>query len=263
MNTKTDNLRAILSSYGKLAVAFSGGVDSSVLLACAAKTLGVQNVLAVRVDTPFMPSREKEIARSVCRVLNIRLSEIELAIPSSLENNPKGRCYLCKLTLFKAIANEAKKNGFDILADGTNADDSQDDRPGMRAIEELCIKSPLRESGLGKEEIREIAGKYKLETAEHPADSCLLTRLPMGRKIEPEKLVLIDNAENFLRDLGYSFVRVRVMGDDARIELEPEDISNFVLGGNTKVAFKRLKEMGFNHVSLDLGGYKMGSMNQA
>lgn len=261
MSTKIDNLRAIMASYGKLAVAFSGGVDSSVLLACAAETLGAQNVLAVRVDTPFMLSREREIARSVCEKLHVRLAELDLGIPHGVENNPSNRCYLCKLVLFKAIADEAKRNGFDIIADGTNADDSSADRPGMKAVEELSVKSPLRECGLGKEEVRELARKYKLETADRPADSCLLTRLPIGSKIDTEKLVRIDNAENFLRDLGYPFVRVRVIGNDARIEMPEEDITEFVAGGNMRVAFKRLKEMGFKHVSLDMGGYRMGSMS--
>jgi len=261
MNLKIDSLKDFLKSKKNLAIALSGGLDSSALLAASVDVLGKKNCLALVVVTPYMMTEEINDAFALAKNLDVECVKIEIKrVPESIIKNPPDRCYKCKFEIFTKIILEAKARGFNIVADGSNADDISDYRPGMRAIKELGVISPLLECQLGKKEIRAIARNHKLDVAEKSAYACLLTRLEHGTQIDCETLNRIDNAENFLRALSFKTVRVRLHGDCARIEIDSENFEKFfTLKEKILEKFESLK---FKHIALDIKGYSKGSMNE-
>ena len=262
LQQKLQVLRELMRSYGSAIVAFSGGVDSSVVLAIAKQELG-ERVLAVTAHSPVYAQRELEAAKSCAQQLGVPHEIIftrELDDPRYI-NNPPMRCFHCKQELFSKLTELAHARGFAVVLDGTNASDIGDFRPGMRALKDYNVKSPLLEVGLTKPEVREIARVLKLPTAEKPAMACLASRLPYGSAITPEKLRQIEHAEEFLFSLGFSQVRVRHYNEMARIEVPPHEMAQLL--ANRDAITARLKELGFRYVTLDLAGYRSGSMNEA
>ena len=263
LQEKNEGLRKLLAGYGRLAVAFSGGVDSSFLLAAAAEVLGDQ-VLAVTAAPVFVPQRELEEAEAFCRERGIRqvvLPAGELNI-DGVRHNPPDRCYHCKKEIFSRIRRAASEEGFRILAEGSNLDDTGDYRPGMRAVRELGVVSPLLEAGLTKAEIRELSRQMSLPTWEKPSFACLASRFVYGEAITENKLHMVEQAEMGLHDLGFRQCRVRIHGMMARIELLPEDMDRFFEKRTRESVNHMLKDLGFKHVSVDLQGYRTGSMNE-
>lgn len=246
-----------------MAVAFSGGVDSAFLLKVAHDVLGSQ-VMAVTACSPALPGRELREAEAFARELgvgHIVIQTNELAL-SDYVNNPVDRCYFCKREIFIQISAVAAQHGLRYVADGSNVDDRGDYRPGMRALRELGIVCPLGEAGLGKQEIRMLSREMGLPTWDKPALACLSSRIPYGQKITPEKIASIDKAETFLLGLGFRQVRVRHHGDIARIEVSEEERSRFFDSTLMDKIVDMLKQYGFSYVTLDLQGYRTGSLNE-
>ncbi|MDW7651931.1 MAG: ATP-dependent sacrificial sulfur transferase LarE [Bacillota bacterium] len=261
LQKKLHQLESDLQRMESLLVAFSGGVDSSVLLAVAARVLG-ERVLGVTAVSETYLSEELASARELADALNIQLEVIEteeLAIPAFLEN-PPDRCYHCKHELFGKLKSVAEEKGLRFVADGSNADDTGDWRPGMKAAAELGVRSPLKEAGLTKDDIRTLARHMGLKNWDKPAMACLSSRFPYGQPITKEKVDQVAAAERYLRTLGFTQLRVRHHGDTARIELPPDRLSEAVSRAEQIVS--RFKEIGFTYVSLDLAGYRSGSMNE-
>ena len=244
----------------KLAVAFSGGCDSALLLA-AAKLAGCE-VRAYLVKTAFQPDFELDDARAVAAALDVPLTVVEADVlaQEAICANPADRCYLCKHELFEKIWEIARENGMNAVAEGSNMDDNGDYRPGLIAVKELGVSSPLRQAELYKEEIRELSKKMGLPTWDKQSFACLSSRFVYGETISEKKLGMVDKAEQLLLDMGFHQVRVRIHGNIARIEVLPDEITKIVEEGNrTKIA-NQLKEYGFDYVTLDLLGYRTGSM---
>lgn len=264
LNHKFEELKAILKGYGKLAVAFSGGVDSTFLLKAAIECLGTENVLAITASSHSFPERELKDSNSFCKQNNIShevvyTNEFEI---EGFRANPVNRCYLCKKELFSRIIATANAHGISYVAEGSNIDDNGDYRPGMVAIRELQVKSPLREAGLSKEDIRMLSKSYGLPTWSKPSFACLATRFVYGEEITEQKLDMVDKAEQLLFDKGFKQFRVRIHGNMARIELLPQDISIMLQDNLREEIYSNLKEYGFDYVTLDLCGYRTGSMNE-
>lgn len=259
---KLKKLKNILKKTNGLAVAFSGGVDSSYLLKTAADVLGGR-VLAVIARSSTYPVREFKAAAAFVKKYKI---PHEIIISEELEidgfsKNPADRCYFCKRELFKKVIATAKQHGLKYAADGSNADDAGDYRPGMRAVKELKVLSPLKQAGLTKQEIRLLSKKAGLSTWDKPAMACLASRFPYGNEITRTKLGIVEKAELALFALGFKQVRVRHHGDIARIETAQDEIKKFC---NKKIAASvdsQLKKLGFKYVAFDLSGYRTGSMN--
>lgn len=256
------DLTALLRSLGSVAVAFSAGVDSTLLLQAAHDALG-DHAVAVTARSPFVPRREIEAAEAFCRERGIphRVLDFDPFSVEGVRENPANRCYLCKKALFSRILETAAELELHWVVEGSNADDLEDYRPGMAAVSELGIRSPLLELGLTKAEIRSMSRELELPTWSKPAMACLATRIPTGTPLTERSLRLAEAAEERLTDLGFQKLRVRVHGELARIELDPEEIPRLVDTGLRETVFRDLREMGFHWVSLDLGGYRMGSMN--
>ncbi len=268
---KLQNLKEILSGYDKLAVAFSGGVDSTFLLKIASDVLG-ENVTAITVNSSSISKREFGEALEFTASIGVRhiIHEINEFEIEGFSSNPPERCYICKKSIFEGIKAIASKDGIYTIADGSNADDLNDYRPGMKALAEMLVVSPLLEAGLTKSEIRELSKQAGLASWDKPALACLATRIPFGHQITKEKLRMIEEAEEYLMGLGFRQVRVRHHGEIARIEVAAGERERFWTGGmnaETKLAImedvsRKLKEIGFRYVTLDLEGYRTGSMNE-
>lgn len=265
LSKKYTHLQNIIKDYGSLAVGFSGGVDSTLLLKVAHDVLG-DKALGVTIQASIVPPREIDEAKAFCEAEGIRhiIKHVDPLKLDRFANNPPDRCYLCKKNNFSLIIETAKENDIDVVADGSNIDDLGDYRPGLQAISELHVKSPFREAGLTKQDIRDISKLLNLPTWNKPSYACLSSRFAYGEHITNEKLHMVDRAEQFLIDLGYPQMRVRIHGDKtliARIELPPERITE-ILSYREQIVDK-FKALGFDYVTLDLSGYKMGSMNAA
>lgn len=263
LSRKYDALRADIKACGSLAVAFSGGVDSTLLLKVAHDILG-DRTFAVTARSGSFPHREMEEADAFCR--NNGIEQIvcridEMSIPGFSDNRPD-RCYLCKHRIFETLIDAAFKKGASAVAEGSNTDDDGDYRPGMIAIRELGVISPLHKADLSKAEIRELSHMLGLPTWNKPSAACLASRFVYGERITSEKLDMVDKAETLLHDLGFHQVRVRIHGDSARIETVPEDFSRFCDEELRLRIFDSLRSFGFSYVSLDLKGYRTGSMNE-
>jgi len=258
---KKKKLEDILTGLGSVAVAFSYGVDSTFLLKIAHGLLG-NRAIAVTATFPAFSVGESKKAAQFCKKEGIEQIVVpfdQFSVPGFAEN-PKDRCYLCKHALFSMLIKEVKARGNFALIEGSNADDAGDYRPGMRAISELSVKSPLLEAGLTKAEIRKLSEELGLETAGKPSLACLATRFPYGERIDRSRLKMVDEAERLLFSLGFSQVRVRVHGKLARVEVRPEEFAKaFSLASRID---GELRKTGFEFVSLDLGGYITGSMNR-
>ncbi|MBR0404779.1 MAG: ATP-dependent sacrificial sulfur transferase LarE [Eggerthellaceae bacterium] len=264
LNCKLESLRRILSGYGHLAVAFSAGVDSTLLLAVAHDVLA-EDVIAVTGRSPAVPAREIQEAESFCRergIHHVVVDTHEFDLPG-FDRNPPDRCYICKQEIFAAMAQAAFDQGFNLMAEGSNLDDDADYRPGFRAVQEMGVVSPLREAKLTKADVRALAKYLGLKVWNKPAFACLNTRFPYGEHITPEKLACVDFAEEYLQSLGFDQVRVRIQGSTARIEVLPENIARLVEDPLRMEVAETLKSKGFSFVSVDLQGYRMGSMNEA
>ena len=245
-------------------VAYSGGADSTFLLKVAVDTLGKQNVLAVTAKSETYTSSElKDAVKNAKRIgaRHIIISTNELKNPD-FRKNPADRCYYCKSELFNRLKKIAKKENIKFVIDASNADDLKDYRPGAKAKNELGIRSPLQESGFTKNDIRRFSKKLGLSTWDKPAMACLASRLPYGEKIEADKLRKIEAAEEFLGRLGFRQVRVRCHGDMARIEVPSVDIKRLNKDEIRGKITARLKALGFLYITLDLQGYRTGSLNE-
>jgi uncharacterized protein len=245
-----------------VALAFSGGVDSTFLLTVAKEMLG-DKVLAVIAKSPTYPEWECAEALDFVRQREIRFREIhsaEMDIPE-FRSNPSNRCYYCKSELFQKIGEIAGREGMKVIADGTNADDIKDHRPGFKALQELNIRSPLKEVGLGKAEIRELSRQIGLPTWDKPSMACFASRFPYGNEITIEKLKMVASAEKYLKDLGLKGLRVRHHGNIARIEVKIEDFSRITTQDRKKIVLA-LKKIGYLYITLDLEGFRTGSMNE-
>ena len=258
---KQEKLFTALQALDSCVVAFSGGLDSSFLLWAAQKILD-NRVTAVTLVTPYVPGWEIREAKEMARAMQV--SHVLIVIPEIPEEilfNPEDRCYLCKKRLFTLIASEAAARGVGHIVDGTNADDLGDHRPGLRALRELKVKSPLAECGLTKEDIRLLSRSAGLSSWQKAPCACLLTRIPPGRKISKDELLLIEASEQYLRDLGFGTVRVRSFGDLAKIELSRSETRKVFEEDLPDEIDHALKGFGYRHVALDLSGYRTGSMN--
>lgn len=259
---KEKKLAVLLEKCMPLAVAFSGGVDSTYLLHEAVKA-GKEKVTALIMKTPSVPERELDEAVAFCKSRGISFFVLP-ADPFSaagFKENGRDRCYICKHFLFSALLEKAKGEGIPFVADGTNADDRKEFRPGLRALKELDIRSPLAEAGLTKKEIRELSEKEGLPTWNKPSFSCLATRFPYGEELTVEKLRRTEAAENLLAELGFTQRRVRVHGNLARIEVLPAEIP--LLLERRDMISSRLEELGFLYTTVDLKGFRSGSMDMA
>ena len=264
LQMKVDKLQFLLKSYGGVAVAFSAGVDSTVLLKAAKETLGTEQVMALTVQSSLMPASDVEDAVTFCREEGIRheVVQVDPLIYYDVRTNPPQRCYYCKRLIFGKLREIVGQKGIVHLLDGSNVDDGQDYRPGRQALRELGVLSPLLEAGLTKADIREYAKELGLSVAQKPSAACLASRVPYGEVLSREKLQRIEQAEKFLHAEGFTQLRVRSHADMARLELLPEDIERFMADGTYQKAVAKLKEFGFAYVTLDLEGYRMGSMNE-
>ena len=264
IDKKYGDLCNFLKSEGKLAVAFSAGVDSTLLLRAAVDALGSGNVLAVTAVSHSFPERENREAEQFCSDYGVRRVIVEvdqLSIPGFREN-PADRCYICKKELFGRMIEAAKENGFDKVAEGSNLDDKSDYRPGAKAVAEMNILSPLQELSFSKQEIRALSRELGLETWQKPAYACLASRFVYGETLTEEKLQMVSRAEQFLIDSGFRQMRVRIHGDIARIELLPEDMDRFFQKEMRESVLKELTDAGFSRVTVDLAGFQSGSMNK-
>jgi len=266
---KYEKLRSLLAGYESCIVAYSGGVDS-VFLAWAAHDVLGQKSLAAIADSPSLPRRELEEALEIAKrfgfpVRVVHTNEFENA---AYVANPDNRCYFCKQELFTHLAPLARGEGFAVIVYGENASDMGDYRPGAKAAAEFAVRAPLKDAGLTKSEIRELSAQFGLPTADKPQMACLSSRVPHGERVTESKLKMIEAAENFLRDLGFHDVRVRhhELGSTsvlhlARIEVGPDELSRLLENSLTTEVTQALKNIGYSYVTVDLQGYRRGSLN--
>ena len=263
LQSKKQHLEEYLRGLGSVAVAFSSGVDSTFLLKVAHDVLG-DKAIAVTARSCSFPARELGEAVEFCKAENIEhiiVDSEELEI-EGFSKNPKNRCYLCKKELFTKMLAVAKERGMEYIAEGSNMDDNGDYRPGLTAVAELGIKSPLREAGLTKAEIRELSKEMGLPTWDKQSFACLASRFVYGETITEEKLSMVEKAEQRLLDLGFRQIRVRIHGNIARIEIDPSEFERIISSEISRPLTEYLHGLGFLYVTLDLDGYQMGSMNK-
>lgn len=263
MNDKWDRLKSLLREMQLAVLAYSGGVDSSLLLRAASEVLGPHLIAVTAVSETYPPlelAAAKEFASSLGVTHRILRTE-ELGMEEFARNSPE-RCYFCKRELFGKLRQIADTEGIQFILDGSNTDDLKDHRPGRRAAQEFSVRSPLMEAGLSKSEVRELAHALNLSVWDKPSLACLSSRIPYGTRITPEILQTIQTAEDHLRVLGFRQVRVRHHGDTARIEIDPEDFGRLLSGDMARRITSGLKQSGFTYVCLDLEGYRTGSMNE-
>lgn len=263
MANKLEDLRAYLKSLGSVAIAFSSGVDSTFLLKVAHEVLG-DKVIAITAQSHSFPRRERDEAKEFCEKEGIRqviclCDELKI---EGFAQNPPNRCYICKKALFQQICDLAKENGMAYVAEGSNMDDMGDYRPGLMAITELGIKSPLREAKLTKAEIRAYSKEMGLPTWDKPSFACLSSRFAYGEIITKEKLEMVEKAEALLMKYGFRQMRVRMHGLLARIEVLPEEFEKLMEESVRQEIYDQLKSYGFSYITVDLIGYRMGSMNE-
>ena len=262
MNEKFENLKKYLAELDSVAVAFSGGVDSTFLLKVAHDVLG-DKVIAVTAASKSFPQRELDETKNFCRAENVRqiIFNSDELMKDAFRENSKNRCYICKRGIFEKILQIAADNKISYVVEGSNMDDNGDFRPGMNAITELEIKSPLRHVELYKNEIRTLSREMNLPTWDKPSYACLASRFVYGEPISAEKLEMVDKAEQFLIDNGFKQIRVRIHGNIARIEILPDAFDKFLAKNFRDEVATKFKSYGFSYVTLDLQGYRSGSMN--
>ena len=261
---KYERLKSYFKALGSVAIAFSSGVDSTFLLYTAHDVLK-EKCLAITAKSCLFPKRELNEATEFCKKIGVRhfVAESEELSIEGFSSNPPNRCYLCKKELFEKIFEIARDEGIAYVAEGSNLDDDGDYRPGLMAVKELGAKSPLREIGFTKQEIRIMSSHLGLPTASKPSFACLASRFPYGEIINEKKLMMVDKAEQLLFDLGFEQFRVRIHGENvARIELLSKDFERMLDETLRLNIYERFKEYGFTYVSLDLKGYRTGSMNE-
>jgi len=261
--SKYEKLKDILREMERVLLAFSGGVDSTFLLKVAHDVLG-ENVLAVIASSETYPEKEKDEAVEFAKNLNVRYKVIqtkELENPEFAKNPPQ-RCYFCKKELFSKLRDIAEAEGIPYILDGSNYEDTDDFRPGMKAAEELCIRSPLKDAQLGKSEIRQLSKKSNLPTWNKPSLACLSSRFPYNTEIDSKSLKQVARAEECLRKLGFVQVRVRHHGLTARIEIEPHEFPKIIEKKVRETIIKSFKKIGYIYIALDLAGFRSGSMNE-
>jgi uncharacterized protein len=261
-NKKYKDLITFLRKLGKTAIAFSGGVDSTFLLAAAKEAIG-DNVIAITVDSPALPRYELEDAIKITDLLKVKHLIIKQeGVEDLVKQNPVNRCYLCKKTEFGSIKEKASELQIEYILDGSNADDLNDFRPGMKASKEKGVLSPLLKIGITKDEIRSFSKSLGLPTWDKPAYACLYSRIPYGQEIKQEDLEKIEKSEKFLIEKGFKNVRVRCHGNLARIEVNPSDSMKLFNEPLRSEIALNLKSFGFNFITVDLLGYRTGSFNE-
>lgn len=257
LNDKENRLKEILGEYGTIAIAYSGGVDSTLLAYLSDKY--AKTTLLISVKTPFLTKKEFEFITAWTKKQGLTLNVIKVnpLLNRAVSKNPKNRCYLCKKVLFKKIIKLAAAHQISTVADGTNVNDLDEYRPGLLATEKLGIKHPFVMAGICKEDIRTLARKYNLENANTPSQACLATRVPYGSKLKNADLRKIECAENFIKSFDISVCRVRKIGGIAKIETDINDIYKLV--NSREKVIKYLKNIGFSKITIDLEGYKTGN----